>query len=869
MCVQGECIDVSDAECERNADCDDGQTCDGGECVDAEPECEEDADCDDGQTCDGGGCVDAEPECEEDADCDDGQTCDGGECVDAEPECEEDADCDDEQVCDDGACVEPPPECEEDSDCGAGQACDSGECVDTNVLVIGGNGGGAATTISGTTLTFGAGTVESGATVTVEDVEIDTVTSAGAEFNAVGAFTVTSDGEITEPAEISIPNEDNLTADDQILVVEVVELADGTSAMNLVGTASVSDDGESIVTNNASDDDIFLGAYGVDAPGTYVVIATEGDQGITVGQVTDADGEAVAGAGVYTSSGVFVGLTDPEGFFAVPETIGSSTLYVTDPETGGYANIYVPVAGTTTQVEIQLIVPETVAAGLVNGCLDEIAFDSWALTGNTTVVASLGSLTPPQGGGMVLMTSGDGAVDSKRSGMDLTLNVPEGAETLSFTYKFLTSEYPTWLNTQYNDLFNVLMYTSEGATLAVEERLNTSSISEATNGYGGETPWMTASIDVSGLAGSDSALTLSFVVSDVGDSVVDSAALIDNLHFDDAECDNPGDGPPPMVCDPEVDEDCVEPVDADNDTYAVGVDCNDENGEIHPGAIEACDEIDNDCDGSVDEECVEGDTDLDTYVSIEDGGTDCDDTNAAVYPQAPELCDEIDNNCDGNVDESCSDVVPQSHFLDFSATSGFVSSEMYAIYERFESTRLLDLDGMTLTFAPDDDHTRYVVTASNLNWDSDVGSALTSSVSGCDDCYAEQPLAFSFNFYGTAYSMSYIGSNGYITFNAGDSTYSESVEYFLAGNPRISAMFDDLDTRGDSAVGDDVWVYSSESKLVVTFQSIQHYSYSGTSNTFQIVLLADGTVRISYDGIADTGTGNIAGISPGMISTSG
>ena len=30
---------------------------------------------------------------------------------------------------------------------------------------------------------------------------------------------------------------------------------------------------------------------------------------------------------------------------------------------------------------------------------------------------------------------------------------------------------------------------------------------------------------------------------------------------------------------------------------------------------------------------------------------DCDDSNATVYPRAAELCDELDNNCDGNVDE--------------------------------------------------------------------------------------------------------------------------------------------------------------------------------------------------------------------------
>jgi hypothetical protein len=98
-------------------------------------------------------------------------------------------------------------------------------------------------------------------------------------------------------------------------------------------------------------------------------------------------------------------------------------------------------------------------------------------------------------------------------------------------------------------------------------------------------------------------------------------------------------------------------------------DCDDENHEVHPGAEEWCDGLDNDCNGTADDgiDYVDwyADADGDGYGdpesvvnacqqpkgTIEDGG-DCDDTDAAINPEAIELCDGEDNDCDGTVDEA-------------------------------------------------------------------------------------------------------------------------------------------------------------------------------------------------------------------------
>ena len=71
-------------------------------------------------------------------------------------------------------------------------------------------------------------------------------------------------------------------------------------------------------------------------------------------------------------------------------------------------------------------------------------------------------------------------------------------------------------------------------------------------------------------------------------------------------------------------------------------DCKDYNDQIHPGAPESCNGIDDNCDGVV--PWNELDLDGDGWRIC---AGDCNDLISSIHPGAPEICNGIDDNCDG------------------------------------------------------------------------------------------------------------------------------------------------------------------------------------------------------------------------------
>jgi hypothetical protein len=169
-----------------------------------------------------------------------------------------------------------------------------------------------------------------------------------------------------------------------------------------------------------------------------------------------------------------------------------------------------------------------------------------------------------------------------------------------------------------------------------------------------------------------------------------------------------------------------------------------------------------------------------------------------------------------------------------------------------------DLDGLRLLFVPNGSFDYYAGCTESiyaLPVDPAGGTALSGFSPSNDDGYLAVTPSQPVSLYGVSYNEFYVGTNGYITFGAGDNDYSESLaEHFEM--PRVAALYDDLDPGQGGTVS---WK-ELPNCVVVTFENVPEHN-NGNSNTFQIELFYDGSIAMSYLGLASAD--HIAGLSAG------
>ena len=229
-------------------------------------------------------------------------------------------------------------------------------------------------------------------------------------------------------------------------------------------------------------------------------------------------------------------------------------------------------------------------AGAIEAALDLPAGTSTATTtsgdpSQIAVLGNLGIITPRAGADFVLLSSGvagtnapepgtafgnfGGSLGNDTATVSLTLTVPPLATTLSFDFRFFSAEYPDFILAGFNDTFSALLTTSTGSQQLAFDRagrpINVDSVSffpaftSIAGGTGfdifapdpagvntsfpggvpdaGLTDWLSAS----GVVTPGSTVTIEFGIADIGDYILDSAVLVDNVQFSNLEILDGGD----------------------------------------------------------------------------------------------------------------------------------------------------------------------------------------------------------------------------------------------------------------------------------------------------------------------------------------
>lgn len=164
-----------------------------------------------------------------------------------------------------------------------------------------------------------------------------------------------------------------------------------------------------------------------------------------------------------------------------------------------------------------------------------------------------------------------------------------------------------------------------------------------------------------------------------------------------------------------------------------------------------------------------------------------------------------------------------------------------------------DLAYQSLTFRPDASEDFYSVCREQVSdFFSEPSDGTPLELGNDDYCRITLSGGVAVSLYGTEYSSFYVGSNGYITFNRGD---TENLGYLSNhfSQPRISGLFIDLSPAENTLTWE-----QQDDRAVITW--LKTAGPAGT-NSFQIEMFFSGVIRVTY--LAMSSPYGIAGLSQG------
>jgi hypothetical protein len=182
---------------------------------------------------------------------------------------------------------------------------------------------------------------------------------------------------------------------------------------------------------------------------------------------------------------------------------------------------------------------------------------AWQASGDGRVVSQLGQFGPTDGAYMAVISTGLGFTTTSGS-IEQKLCLPAAAKTLDFKWNFNSEEFVEYCGSRYQDFFTVDIITSAGAQNVFYRKIDdlcgsvfrsnlrfdqSSGDCQPSAGVGfgtggndctvWSTGWQSQSIDISAIAvaNQNKAVTIRFSAGDIGDSIFDTAILLDNIRI--------------------------------------------------------------------------------------------------------------------------------------------------------------------------------------------------------------------------------------------------------------------------------------------------------------------------------------------------
>ncbi|WP_143083337.1 choice-of-anchor L domain-containing protein [Nitrosomonas communis] len=190
---------------------------------------------------------------------------------------------------------------------------------------------------------------------------------------------------------------------------------------------------------------------------------------------------------------------------------------------------------------------EAPSAELKNGDFEFGNLGAWKANGDGRVLSQLGQFSPVEGSFLGLVSTGLGVTTSSGS-IEQQVCLPSKAQ-LEFQWNFNSEEFIEWCSSAYQDTFRVDVITSSGTQNLFTRRVNDlCSVVNPSNlvfdrSGGACTPtqkndctvwstgWQPYTIDISDIAAANQgkAVKIRFSATDVGDSIFDTAILLDSI----------------------------------------------------------------------------------------------------------------------------------------------------------------------------------------------------------------------------------------------------------------------------------------------------------------------------------------------------